>query len=221
QEGFLAPSTPVQEMLALLWAEVLQLPRVDLHDDFFALGGHSLLATRLSSRMAQVLGVELPVRRLIEAPTVALQSVEVEEAIRAGQGIITPPLLPIPRGENLPLSFAQERLWLLDQLEPGHPFYNMPVALRLIGRLDAPALGASVDEITRRHEILRTTFLEVGGRPFQIVRPAGRLALPLADLRRLAGAGLETESVRLAELAARRPFDLERGPLLRVTLLRL
>ena len=132
-----------------------------------------------------------------------------------------PPMLPVPRDGDLPLSFAQQRLWFLEQLEPGTPFYNIPAALRLTGRLSVAALKQSLDEMIRRHETLRTTFATVDDQPVQVIAPFSAMTLPVVDLRYLPESERETEVQRLATKDARRPFDLVRGPLLRTILLRL
>ncbi|MFP2913628.1 phosphopantetheine-binding protein, partial [Pyxidicoccus sp. 3LFB2] len=123
-----APRTPTEQRLAALWAEVLGVERVGLHDDFFELGGHSLLATQVASRVREAFEVELPLRTLFEAPTLGALAARLETAVQEGQGVSQPPLTRASRTEALPLSFAQQRLWFLDRLEPGSPFYNMPLA---------------------------------------------------------------------------------------------
>ncbi|HYG62552.1 MAG TPA: amino acid adenylation domain-containing protein, partial [Thermoanaerobaculia bacterium] len=221
-EVYVAPRTPVEEIVAEVWAEVLGAPRVGVRDDFFSLGGHSLLAAQVVSRVREALGVELTLRELFEGPTVEAWAQRVEEARRRESGAATPPLVPVPReAELLPLSFTQERLWFLDQLEPGAAAYNIPVAVELAGDLDAAALAASLVGLVRRHEALRTVFGEAAGRPFQTVREAASMAMPLVDLQALPPAAGETEARRLTGDEAARPFDLTRGPLLRAGLLRL
>ncbi len=217
--GYVPPSTPTEELIAGIWADLLKRERVGAHDDFFELGGHSLLATRLLSRMAEALGIELSLRRVFERPTVAGLARLVDEARAAGSGMLAPPLKPVPRDVPPPLSFAQERLWFLDRFEPGSPAYNMPSALRLSGRLDAAALEESVREIVRRHEVLRTTFPEIGGEPRQAIHPEPRIDFDRLDLRGLPGGEREAEAVRLAREEALSPFDLARGPLIRARLL--
>ncbi|HEX8272375.1 MAG TPA: non-ribosomal peptide synthase/polyketide synthase [Longimicrobiaceae bacterium] len=219
-EGYLAPRTPVEEVLAGIWAEIMRLARVDVRDDFFALGGHSLLATRVVSRVRETFGVELPLRALFEGPTVEELAARVEALRRAGLPQL-PPVVPVERGGPLPLSFAQERLWFLDRLEPGSAAYNIPVAWRMAGALDAAALEAALGEIVRRHEALRTTFAERAGSPVQVVAPFAGFALPTEDLSGLDPAGREAEVRRRAAEDAARPFDLEAGPLFRARLLRL
>ncbi|HSF43685.1 MAG TPA: amino acid adenylation domain-containing protein [Thermoanaerobaculia bacterium] len=215
------PRTPHEEALAGLWAEVLGIERVGVDESFFELGGHSLLATQLMSRTRAAFGVELPLRALFEEPTVEGLAARIEAALRAGEGVETPPIVPVPRDGDLPLSFAQQRFWFLHQLAPDSPAYNSPKAVRLDGRLGVAALERTLGEVVRRHEVLRTTFPMVDGRAVQRIAPAGRFRLPVVDLAGLAGPVREEESARLAREEARRPFDLARGPLLRSALLRL
>ncbi len=221
-EAYVAPRTPTEEVLAGIWAEVLGVERVGVEESFFELGGHSLLATRLVSRVRGSFGVEIPLQAVFEAPTVAGLAARVEGLLReGGEGGEAPPLVPVPRDRPLPLSFAQQRLWFVDRLEPGSPAYNMPYPLRLRGALDARALERSLAEIVLRHEALRTRFDTAGGEPVQVVDPAGPVALPLRDLRALPEAAREAEVRRLVTEEALRPFDLARGPLLRALLVRL
>ncbi|MBV9124651.1 MAG: amino acid adenylation domain-containing protein, partial [Planctomycetes bacterium] len=216
---WLAPRTPVEEVLAGLWAEVLGLERVGAQDNFFELGGHSLLATQVVSRLRAAFQVELPLRFLFEAPTVAALAERIEAARRSGQSCAGPPLRPVPRDGYLPLSFAQQRLWFLDQFEPDSSFYNIPAAIRLTGPLDVAALEQSLQELIRRHEVLRTTFAQVAGQLVQVITPTLAPPLVMEDLTSLFPAERELEVRRRAEEEARRPFDLGRGPLFRVTVL--
>ena len=216
-----APRTPIEEVLAGIWAEVLNLPEVAAGAHFFDLGGHSLLATRVVSGVRQALGVELPVAALFEAPDLASFGGRVEAARRLGGGLSIASLERVPRDRDLPLSFAQQRLWFLDRLVPENPFYNMACGLRLAGELDAAALAAALSEVVRRHEPLRTAFPAEGGVPRQVISPLSDVPLPVADLSALAAAQREAELEHVAGAAARRPFDLGRGPLLRALLVRL
>src|SRR5262249_49078442 len=150
-ESHVAPRTPVEEVLAGIWAEVLGLDHVGAEGHFFELGGHSLLATRVMSRLRGAFGVELPLRDLFEAPAVAGLAARIEMARRSGAVSSAPPLIPVPREGPLPLSFAQQRLWFIDQLEPGSSLYNIPVSLRVEGPLDASVLARCLGEIVRRH----------------------------------------------------------------------
>jgi amino acid adenylation domain-containing protein len=221
-DAYVAPRTPAEEVLAGIYADVLHAELVGSADNFFELGGHSLLATRVVSRVRQAFGVELPLRALFEAPTVAGLAGRID-ALRGGDaGPQAPPLAALPRdGSPLPLSFAQQRLWFIDQLQQGSAAYNMSFALRLRGGFDPAVLERSLTEIVRRHETLRTVFAAGGGEPVQVVRDAAPVALPVTDLRRLPDALRETEVLRLAAAEAERPFDLAAGPLLRVSALRL
>jgi amino acid adenylation domain-containing protein len=218
---FVAPRTPVEEQLVEVWVEVLGVTRVGVHDDFFELGGHSLRATQLVSRVRDVFQVELPLLSLFEEPTIAGLAKRIEDARRGTQGPAAPPLVPASRDAQLPLSFSQQRMWLLDQLEPDTPTYNISHALQLKGTLDTEALKWSLGEIVSRHESLRTTFEAVDGEPVQVISPTLDTKLPVEDLSGLEQARREAEAERLALEEKRRPFDLERGPLFRSTLLRL
>ncbi|HEV7785497.1 MAG TPA: amino acid adenylation domain-containing protein, partial [Thermoanaerobaculia bacterium] len=217
-----APRTPDEELLAGLWAALLERERVGIHDDFFALGGHSLLATRLVARVARVFGVELPLSAVFQAPTVARLAERIARLSSQGAAGAAAPIRTIPRGpgEALPLSFAQRRLWFLEQLDPGTALYNVPGEVRLAGPLDVFALTAAWNEVLRRHEALRTVFPVREGEPFQRVEPAIGW-LPRIDLSALPADLREAEAERQAATEAARPFDLARGPLCRGLLLRL
>ena len=214
--------SPIVELLAVLFAETLRLDHVGPEDGFFALGGHSLLAAQLAMRVEGALGVPLPLRAVFEAPTPAALAVVVLGKLRSGRVDGPPPISRIPRGDEPPLSFAQERLWFLDQMDPGGSAYNIPVAVRLDGELGVAALAAALAAVVERHEVLRSSFPTVLGRPVAEIAPPALpslIALPVVDL-----AGLpdpETEARRLARREAGRPFDLARGPLVRSALLRL
>ncbi|HEX7242294.1 MAG TPA: amino acid adenylation domain-containing protein, partial [Longimicrobiaceae bacterium] len=213
-----APRTPTEEALAAIWAELLGLRRVSIHDGFFDLGGHSLLAMRLVSRARAALGVEIPVRTVFEAQSVAELAARVDAERRVAED---PGPVRVERGGALPLSFGQQRLWFIDRLDPGSAVYNMVLPLRLRGALEPRVLERAVAGVVRRHEALRTTFDEAGGEPVQVVHPAGPLPLPVADLAGLPAAAREAEALRVAAEEERRPFDLCRGPLFHARLLRL
>jgi amino acid adenylation domain-containing protein len=212
------PRTPAEELMAGLWAEVLGLRRVGLHEDFFELRGHTLLAAQIVARVRSAFGVDLPLRALFEHPTVAGLLAAIEEA---RGGAVAPPLRPVPRTTPLPLSFAQQRLWFLDQLEPGSWAYNVSRGVRLRGALDRRALHRALTAVVCRHEILRTRYTASEGEPVQVIDPAGEVPLPLVDLTALPVAAREAEIDRVVVCESRSPFDLARGPVLRATLVRL
>ncbi len=221
EAGFAAPRGPAEELIAGVWADLLGVERVGRHDDFFVLGGHSLLATRLVSRLHRAAGVELPVAAVFASPTVAGLAAAVERARLSGGRAAAPPLVRLPRNGVVPLSFAQERLWLLEQLAGESAAYNVPLAVRLRGPLEPEVLATALREVARRHEALRTTFAEVDGRPVQVIAPAGGWPLPLVDLGALALERRWAEADRRIREEAARPFDLAVGPLARAVLLRL
>jgi amino acid adenylation domain-containing protein len=215
------PRNPVEERIAALWREVLGVERVGIDDSFFALGGHSFLATRLASRIASDFAVDLPLSAILDEPTVAQIAARVAAARSAEQPSAVPPLRRVPRDGALPLSFAQERLWIMDRLNPGNAVYNVFHALRLEGPLDAAALGEAFAEVARRHEVLHTSFTAVKGTPVQVVVPGRPVVLATEDLRGLPAQEQERKVRERALAEARRPFDLEADPLLRVRLLTL
>jgi amino acid adenylation domain-containing protein len=219
--GYVAPRTLVEELLAEIWAGVLKLDKVGIYDNFFDLGGHSLLATQLVSRIRESLQVEFPLRALFEKPTVGGLAERVEEARRKEHGLQARPMLRVSRERPMPLSFAQQRLWFLDLLQPNSFTYNLPSRRRFKGTLDVTVLQRSLEEIVRRHEALRTIFKTIDGTPFQVVRQESILPLPVVDLSDRSGSEREDQVRRLVADEARNPFDLTRGPLLRAKLLRL
>ena len=220
-KAFVAPRTPTEELVAEIWAQLLGIEDVGIHDNFFDLGGHSLLATQLVSRVREAFQTEIPLRRLFEVPTVAGLAESIVAVRQVGQNQLAPPIARISRNEDLPLSFAQQRLWFFDQLEPSLPTYNMPAAIRLTGPLNLAALEKSLNEVVKRHESLRTTFETRGGQPSQVIAPTLTIKLPVVDLRKLAASEREAEVRRLVTAEALLPFDLSQGPLVRGTVLRL
>ncbi|MGL5924604.1 amino acid adenylation domain-containing protein, partial [Chroococcidiopsis sp.] len=215
QRSLVAPRTPIEEMLASIWADVLSIELVGVHHNFFELGGHSLLATQLISRVRDTFGVELPLRSLFEAPTIAEFASRVENSLKNRQSQEALPLLTIPRSESILLSFAQARLWFLDKLQPNSAFYNIPLAWRLSGQLNIAALQSSINEIIKRHEALRTNFTIQEGQPVQTIAATLNCQLQVVNLLHIQENEREIEAQRLASVEANRPFDLEREPLLR------
>src|SRR6202521_92156 len=222
EQRYVAPRNPVEDVLALLFAELLDVDRVGIHDGFFTLGGDSLLAVQLVSRAGRALALELPLRALFAAPTVAQLAAAVAPGgtIAAG-GAAPPDIAPVSRDQPLPLSFAQSRLWLLQELDPQSPAYNLPAALGVDGALDAAALTRALSRLVERHEALRTVFPAPGGQPVQRVLAPWPLPLPGVDLARLPAAARPAAWRSIAFVQASRPFDLARGPLLRVALVTL
>ena len=221
-EAYEAPRTAVEARVAAVWAQVLGRERVGVLDNFFLLGGHSLLATQVTSRLREAFGVELPLRQLFERPTVAeiAAYIATQTTDPAKPRDLQLPLEPVGRDQqHLPLSFAQQRLWFLDQLTPLSAAYNIPAAVELAGRLDIQALEASLTFLVARHENLRARFPIVDGQPAQVIAPATPLGLPVLDLRALPSAERDAEVQRRLIVEAQQPFDLARGPLLRAALL--
>jgi amino acid adenylation domain-containing protein len=216
-----AAATPAEEIVAGVWAEVLDLDRVGPHDNFFELGGHSLLATRVAARLGDLFSVDVSVAALFEAATVAELARRIEAEQAGGPAQAHELIGPAAAEERAALSFAQQRLWFLDQWQPGTGVYNIAAAMRLSGPLDGAALERSLREIVRRHEVLRTTFPSARGQPAQVIAQDLPLRLPLTDLGGLPEGEREAEARRLAAEVARAPFDLACGPLLRVKLVRL
>jgi amino acid adenylation domain-containing protein len=216
ESGFVAPRDERERYLAAVWADVLKVERVGIHDNFFDLGGHSLLATQVIARLRDHFQRDLPLRSLFQHPSIA----ELARHALGGPGAPAgqDALVPAPRGDELPLSFAQQRFWFLAQLEPNDPSYNVHYALRLDGPVDVAAIEHSVGVVIARHESLRTSFIEVNGIPLQRIHDRLEFAIDTVDLQTCADP--EGEASRRIELEAERPFDLARLPLLRITLLR-
>jgi amino acid adenylation domain-containing protein len=216
------PGSPAERQLAALWEELLGVRVSGTHDDFFELGGHSLMATRLVARIRETFRVELPIEAVFAAPTLARLAARIQAEGRTGQAL--PPIVRVPRTERMPLSFAQQRLLFLEVLTPEDISYNMPLALRLQGPLDAGALRGALEGLVRRHEILRTTYALSKGNAWQVVAPPpapGTHPVPTIDLRGLPAEAAAVERERLASAEMRRPIDIFRGPVFRSTLLRL
>ena len=221
KEDYVPPRTPVEEILAGIWEEVLGIKRIGVNDNFFELGGHSLLATQLVSRARKAFQVDLPLKRLFESPTVASLAESINAALGAGEVFKAPPIERGPRGKASALSFAQQRLWFFDRLEPGNPFYNVPSAILVKGDLDIAAFRQSLNEIVRRHDALRATFTAIDGKPMQVISQDACAHLPVVDLSLIGEGKREIEANRLTLEEGQQPFDLSRGPLMRAKLLRL
>ena len=218
---FVLPRTPTEEIVASICAQVLGVDRIGAFDNFFDRGGHSLLATQVVSRLREAFEIDLPLRILFERSTIAELAAAVDDTVQEAQGLHLPPIEVIPRDQSPPLSFAQQRLWFLDQLDPNSPQYNIPDAVKIRGRLDVDAFERSLNEIVRRHEVLRAAFPTVDGVATQAIAPELSIPFERQDLSQLDPAERERESFRIAQIEAKRPFDLAAGPLVRTKLLRL
>ena len=211
---YAAPRNPVEEALAEIWQDLLGAETIGVDDDFFSLGGHSLLATRLIARIRDTLQKELPLKALFDNPTVAGLAHELDSTADSSASL---PLLPRAPDATVKLSASQQRLWILDQMEPGNPVYNIPWAMRLHGPLNSNALQTAVDALAARHESLRTHFVVADGSPVQLVQPDSRLRVNNVALENTEDAHIQNELTRLTQTA----FALDTGPLLQVSLLQL
>ena len=212
-----APRNDAERRLVSAWESLLGVTPVGIRDNFFALGGDSLLAARMAARIGRELGLEVPLALVFSHASIA----ELSSALETGARVQRPPVRAVPRDGPLRLSFAQQRLWVLERMDPGSTAYSMPEAYRLVGRLDAHALQSAVAELVARHESLRTRFTERDGEPVQLISPTLEVPVAEVDLSALEPAARE-EAVRrymAADMAT--PFNLEQGPLLRFVLLRL
>lgn len=215
------PRSATEATIAAAWAEALGLAQIGADEDVFDLGGHSLLVARVLSRLRRAFGVELPLQALFEARTVAALAAVVEALLHDERRVPTGAIRRALRDRPMPLSSGQRQVWLHARLHPGALFYNEPFSLRLPGPLHAPALARALTEVLRRHEAWRTTFEEVDGVPVQRIHPPAPFELPIVDLSAAPGPERWDRALALATEEARRPFDLERGPLFRAVLVRL
>ncbi|MEW5957721.1 MAG: amino acid adenylation domain-containing protein, partial [Chloroflexota bacterium] len=220
-ETYVAPQTPLEQTLAEIWADVLGLSPVGVADNFFELGGHSLLAARVISRLNQSLGVELPVRSLFEHPTIARLAAQIKPLAQVWPHSTGLDIKPVSAQAELPLLFAQEQLWFLEQLIARPAVYHIPAVMRISGPLQVRALEQSFNELARRHHALRTNFRLTNGQPRQVIAPTTPFALPRVNLTGLAEAEQEAETGRLIQAEIEPPFNLIEGPLWRVKLVRL
>ncbi|WP_395649265.1 non-ribosomal peptide synthase/polyketide synthase [Planktothrix agardhii] len=217
EEQYVAPRNPIEEILASIWVKVLKVEQVGIHDNFFELGGHSLLATQLISRIRKAFKVEMPLRELFVAPTVAALA-QVIKRVSEQEERTELPILPREKDTELPLSFAQTRLWFLDQFESDSSFYNIPLALHLEGNLNQDVLIQSLEEICDRHEALRTNFISVDGVATQVIQTQTPWTVNIVDLQHLSSSEQEIASQELTQNQAIQPFDLARDPLIRANL---
>jgi amino acid adenylation domain-containing protein len=216
---YTAPRTAIEEIIGGIWQEVLKLARVSIHDNFFDLGGHSLLATQVISRLREPFQRDLPLRAIFEAPTIGELAAFIENNLRGDGREHLAPISTAAADARASVSFAQERLWFLNQLQPDHPAYNISLATRVTGALDIAALERSLSAIVERNEVLRSRFPSNEGRPEQAVSAAGPISVSLVDLTNASQA--EEQAVRLGTEFIHRPFDLAHDPLFRTVVLRL
>ena len=211
--------TPIEELIMPIWEEVLGVHRIGVMDDFFALGGHSLLATQVVVRMNNVFRLDIPLRTIFENPTIAELARRIEEFLAGEKPEDVPPIERLPREHFMPLSYAQQRLWFIHELEPATSAYNVPAAVRICGKLDVKALEQTFSELVRRHEPLRTRFSLVNGVPRQVIGEISDFEIQKVDLTAAPPEEREEKAKSLAREEAGQPFDLELGPVLRIKLL--
>ncbi|HEX7182940.1 MAG TPA: amino acid adenylation domain-containing protein [Thermoanaerobaculia bacterium] len=218
---FVAAESEVEAGLVAIWEEVLGVGGIGTRHDFFELGGHSLSAVQVVTRIRRRFGFDLPLREVFQHPVLADLARVVEEERSGARGPELPPITPRPAHEETPLSFSQQRLWFMDQLEPGNPFYNIFSAVRVEGSLDLAVLRRALGEIVRRHEVLRTVFVAGMGGAAQQILPPALPALPVIDLEMVPGGDRDRQVRALLARALATSFDLSRGPLLQCQVLRL
>ncbi|HEU0054286.1 MAG TPA: condensation domain-containing protein, partial [Longimicrobium sp.] len=211
------PETPTQELLSGVWREVLGIENAGPADDFFLLGGHSLLAMRVTARARAVFGVELPVRAVFEAPTLRAMAARIDALRAGGEAVSAPPLVPVSRDLPIPLSYGQERLWLMEKMSPGALAYGVTVPLAFPADADAAVIARALAEVVLRHEALRTVFRDGADGPVQLPLAPHSVDVTVDDLR---GADPSEATAEIAARASAERFDLARGPLVRARLLR-
>ncbi|MEH1869668.1 MAG: amino acid adenylation domain-containing protein [Nostoc sp.] len=221
EETFVAPRNPTEETLASIWAELLGLEQIGINDNFFNLGGHSLIAAQILSRIREGFQVELFFHHIFANPTIAGLAALIEQHSHLKQQLQRPAIKPISRSGYLPASFAQERVYFIQEVAPESAAYQAQVTLRFTGKLDVAALEQCLSEIVRRHEIFRTTFPAIDGRLFQVIHPASPLKLTVVDLQTFPESEQEAEIQRLFDAEVQKPFYLNQLPLVRWLLLKL
>ncbi len=217
RDQYVAPRNGIEEMLVQIWTEILKIEQVGIYDNFFEIGGHSLLATQLVSRIRSLFKIELPLRSLFGAATVAELAHLIGQLQQQNLTLTVPPILPRTKDTELPLSFAQQRLWFLDQLQPNSALYNIPMVLHFRGNLNQKALEQSLREICNRHEVLRTNFVTIDGQPTQIIQTT-RETISVVDLQDLPIHEQEEKTEQLKQKQATQTFDLAKESLIRITL---
>jgi amino acid adenylation domain-containing protein len=218
-QEFVKPRTAMEQALAAIWTEVLGVEQISATNNFFHLGGNSLKTTQVVARIASRFNLELPLRAVFEAPTVEELSRLVGQAIAVRHSTATQFIERVSREQDFPLSFSQQRLWFLHRIAPASAAYNIAYAAHFHGRLNIAALQQSISQIVRRHEVLRTNFIQAEEQPQQVVHPEISLRIRHVDLRHLPDRDRQTHAQELALREAQRPFDLQEGTLLRITVM--
>lgn len=213
-DNYLAPRTEIERQLCLIWQDLLEIERVGAEDDFFQQGGHSLLSIRLVSAIRSQLGIEISVAKIFEHSTVEKLALEVERSVDA---VVRPEIIAQTREQHIPLSFAQQRLWFIDQLQGGSANYNMPMALKIEGSFDLVAAQRALNQIVERHEVLRTVYFSGDEGPAQIIKPAEEVIIEQIDLCHLRETAQSKEVIRLAIEDANKAFNLTQDLMLRAT----
>jgi amino acid adenylation domain-containing protein len=219
-QGFVEPRAEIEELVAQVWRDILKVEQVGVYDNFFELGGHSLLATRVVSRLRQNFDIDLPLRKLFELPSVAALAEHIAIVLQDKSRNKTPPIVPVSRDRLIPLSFSQQRLWFLHQVDPAMTAYNIPAIFHIEGPFNVGALEETLNATVARHEILRTNFAVVDGSPVQRILPSMKMLVSIADLSDIPNGVSEARVRQLALEEARQPFDLAGDPLVRARLLR-
>ena len=217
---YVAPRNPVEEVVAKIWSSVLNIEVIGIYNNFFLLGGHSLLATQVISRIKKQLEVEIPLRTIFETPTVAALSKAIEKCKLEQKGISIPKLKIIPRSGNLPLSFAQQRLWFLEQLEPNTPFYNIPENYKINGELNIDALEKAINKVIERHETLRSSFHSNNGVPIVKIEDKINFKLEIKDLSKLDVDEKENKINEIIKDENKKAIPLNKAPLFNLSLLK-
>ncbi|MVF12546.1 amino acid adenylation domain-containing protein [Ketobacter sp. MCCC 1A13808] len=213
--------TNTEKTILAIWQAVLSIDSLSVEDDFFSVGGHSLLATQVISRIRKQFQVNIPLRALFESPTIRTSARLVDAALMNSEREQKPPIVKVDRTKPLPLSFVQQQLWLLDQLDPGSPAYNMPVALRINGAIDTQAFKRCFDTIVQRHETLRTSFTTVQGEPVAVIHPHREWAFSEIDLSDVDALTAQRELEKITAQQTEGGFNLAQDPLIRGALVRL
>ncbi|WP_255404759.1 condensation domain-containing protein, partial [Thermoactinomyces sp. DSM 45892] len=211
--------SPVEELIASVWSQVLGVSNIGAQDSFFELGGHSLLATQVVSRLQEAFQIELPLRELFEHSTVETLARRIGQLRQGDQKPELPPLVPVERGEAIPLSYAQQRLWFIDRFTPNSALYNIPAVLRLTGDWALESLEKGWNQLLERHESLRTVIQEIDDQPVQQIRPYSPETIPVMNVTELPKEVRDNEMKRIIQNEAEAPFDLGQGPLIRVQIL--